>query len=470
MVHEGSLMKEDCGVFGVVLNNLEASVYIYYGLQALQHRGEESAGIAVYDGSEAHVQKGMGLVSEVFDRTKIKSLKGSVGIGHVRYSTTGAPSLFNAQPLVAHLLGHSIAVAHNGNLINAEQLRDSLEKEGRIFQTTSDTEIIMHLIAKNLHKGFENALLEVIKVIKGSYALLVLFDHTLAGVRDPNGIRPLCLGRSEVGYVLSSESCALDVVNAQLIRDIEPGEIILIDGVEKTQARSLKAEPDVLSPMHCVFEYIYFARPDSVIDGVSVYLTRMEMGRQLAREAPVDAHWVVPVPDSGNSAARGYAAESGIPSVDGLIKNKYVGRTFIAPEQSMREASLRVKLNVLKELVKGKSIVLVDDSIVRGTTMKRLVRLLKEAGAKEVHLRISSPPIVMPCYFGIDMPTRKQLISAQMSPEEVRKLVDADSLHFLSLEGLIKSVGMSSLCTGCLNGNYPMDVPKEGNKYLFEKK
>lgn len=286
MVHEGSLMKEDCGVFGVVLDNPEASVYIYYGLQALQHRGEESAGIAVYDGSEAHVQKGMGLVSEVFDRTKIKSLKGSVGIGHVRYSTTGAPSLFNAQPLVAHLRGHSIAVAHNGNLINAEQLRDSLEKEGRIFQTTSDTEIIMHLIAKNLHKGFENALLEVIKVIKGSYALLVLFDHTLAGVRDPNGIRPLCLGRSEVGYVLSSESCALDVVNAQLIRDIEPGEIILIDGVEKTQARSLKAEPDVLSPMHCVFEYIYFARPDSVIDGVSVYLTRMEMAGNLQEKHP----------------------------------------------------------------------------------------------------------------------------------------------------------------------------------------
>jgi len=470
MVHERSLMKEDCGVFGVVLDNPEASVYIYYGLQALQHRGEESAGIAVYDGSEAHVQKGMGLVSEVFDRTKIKSLKGSVGIGHVRYSTTGAPSLFNAQPLVAHLRGHSIAVAHNGNLINAEQLRDSLEKEGRIFQTTSDTEIIMHLIAKNLHKGFENALLEVMKVIKGSYALLVLFDHTLAGVRDPNGIRPLCLGRSEVGYVLSSESCALDVVNAQLIRDIEPGEIILIDGVEKTQARSLKAEPDVLSPMHCVFEYIYFARPDSVIDGVSVYLTRMEMGRQLAREAPVDAHWVVPVPDSGNSAARGYAAESGIPSVDGLIKNKYVGRTFIAPEQSMREASLRVKLNVLKELVKGKSIVLVDDSIVRGTTMKRLVRLLKEAGAKEVHVRISSPPIFMPCFFGIDMPTRKQLISAQMSQEEERNLEDTDSLHFLSLDGLLKSPGMSSRCTGCLNGNYPMDVPKEGNKYLFEKK
>ncbi|WP_018962541.1 amidophosphoribosyltransferase [Coprothermobacter platensis] len=466
MVNEWHL-TEDCGVFGAALDKTDVSVYIYYGLQALQHRGEESAGIAVYDGSETRLEKGMGLVSEVFNNALIKTLKGNVGIGHVRYSTTGVSNLFNAQPLLAHLMGHSIAVAHNGNLINADELRSELEKEGRIFQTTSDTEIIVQLIAKNLDKGFENALLETIKRIHGSYSLLVLFDDVLVGVRDPNGIRPLCIGKNEAGFLLSSESCALDVVNARLLRDVEPGEVVILS---KDGIRSIKENYKDVPTKHCVFEYIYFARPDSVVDGKSVYLSRMEMGRQLARESAVKADWVVPVPDSGNSAARGYAVESGIPSVDGLIKNKYVGRTFIAPEQSMRESALRVKLNVLRELVKDKSIVLVDDSIVRGTTMKRLVRLIKEAGAKEVHLRISSPPIVMPCYFGIDMPSRKQLISAQMSTEEVRNLVGADSLHFLSLEGLINSVGTTALCTGCLNGDYPMDVPKEGNKYLFEKK
>jgi amidophosphoribosyltransferase len=341
-----------------------------------------------------------------------------------------------------------------------------LEEDGRIFQTTTDSEIILHLIAKNFQKGLIEALLETIKQIKGSYALVILTDNKLIGIRDVNSIRPLCIGKKDDTYFLSSESCAFDVIGAELIRDVEAGEIVIIDekGID-----SVKLEVEE-KKKPCVFEYIYFARPDSVIDGKSVYFTRLEMGKRLAEEAPVDADLVVPVPDSGIAAARGYSLKTGIPMGEGLIKNKYIGRTFIAPDQRDRETGVRIKLNVLKELVQGKRIVLIDDSIVRGTTMKRLVNLLKNGGAKEVHVRISSPPVKYSCYFGIDTPTKKELIGARMSVDKICKVIGADSLQFLSIEGLIKSVGFKSICTGCFDGDYPMYVPKEGSKYLFEKK
>jgi amidophosphoribosyltransferase len=388
-----------------------------------------------------------------------------MGIGHVRYSTTGSNDIINAQPLVANFKNEYMALAHNGNLINAKELRGQLEDDGRIFQTTTDSEIILHLIAKNFQKGLIEALKETIKQIKGSYALVILAANKLIGIRDVNSIRPLCIGKKDDTYFLSSESCAFDVIGAELIRDVEAGEIVIIDG---KGIESVKLEVEE-KKMPCVFEYIYFARPDSVIDGRSVYFTRLEMGKRLAEEAPVDADLVVPVPDSGVAAARGYSLKTGIPMGEGLIKNKYIGRTFIAPDQRDRETGVRIKLNVLKELIQGKRIVLIDDSIVRGTTMKRLVNLLKNGGAKEVHVRISSPPVKYSCYFGIDTPTKKELIAARMSVDKICKVIGADSLQFLSIEGLIKSVGLKFICTGCFDGDYPMYVPKEGNKYLFEK-
>ncbi|MDI3500870.1 MAG: amidophosphoribosyltransferase [Thermoanaerobacter sp.] len=462
----GEKLKEECGVFGAFSLSTSVTSYIYYGLQALQHRGQESSGIAIYDGEKINCIKGLGLVSEVFNKENLKTLEGKMGIGHVRYSTTGSNDIINAQPLVANFKNEYMALAHNGNLINAEELRGQLEEDGRIFQTTTDSEIILHLIAKNFQKGLIEALLETIKQIKGSYALVILTDNKLIGIRDVNSIRPLCIGKKDDTYFLSSESCAFDVIGAELIRDVEAGEIVIIDG---KGIDSVKLEVEE-KKMPCVFEYIYFARPDSVIDEKSVYFTRLEMGKRLAEEAPVDADLVVPVPDSGVAAARGYSLKTGIPMGEGLIKNKYVGRTFIAPDQRDRETGVRIKLNVLKELIQGKRIVLIDDSIVRGTTMKRLVSLLKNGGAKEVHVRISSPPVKYSCYFGIDTPTKKELIAARMSVDKICKVIGADSLQFLSIEGLIKSVGLKSICTGCFDGDYPMYVPKEGSKYLFEKK
>ncbi|AIS51768.1 amidophosphoribosyltransferase PurF [Thermoanaerobacter kivui] len=462
----GGKLKEECGVFGAYSLTTSVHSYIYYGLQALQHRGQESAGIAVYNGENVQCVKGLGLAIEVFNKENLKILEGKMGIGHVRYSTTGSNDIVNAQPLVANFKNEYMALAHNGNLINAEELRNDLENDGRIFQTTTDSEIILHLIAKNYQKGLIEALKETIKQIRGSYALVILTDNKLIGIRDVNGIRPLCIGKKDDTYFLSSESCALDVIGAELIRDVEAGEIVIID---KSGLNSVKLETNK-KRMPCVFEYIYFARPDSVIDGKSVYFTRFEMGKRLAMEAPVEADLVVPVPDSGIAAARGYSIQSGIPMGEGLIKNKYIGRTFIAPDQKDRETGVRVKLNVLKELVRGKRIVLIDDSIVRGTTMKRLVNLLKVGGAKEVHVRISSPPVKYSCYFGIDTPTKKELIGARMTVEEMCRLIGADSLQFLSIEGLKKSVGLDSICAGCFDGVYPMYVPKEGSKYLFEKK
>lgn len=462
----GEKLKEECGVFGAFSLSSLVAFNIYYGLQALQHRGQESAGIAVYDGEKVNCIKGLGLATEVFNKGNLKVLEGKMGIGHVRYSTTGSNDVVNAQPLVANFRKEYMALAHNGNLINAEELRNQLEDEGRIFQTTSDSEIILHLIAKNFQKGLIEAIQETMRQIKGSYALVILTDHKLIGVRDVNSIRPLCIGKKGDTYFLASESCAFDVIGAKLIRDVEAGEIVAID---KNGINSFRLEVEE-KKMPCVFEYIYFARPDSVIDGKSVYFTRLEMGKRLAIESPIEADLVVPVPDSGVAAARGYSLQSGIPMGEGLIKNKYIGRTFIAPDQKDRETGVKIKLNVLKELVKSKKIVLIDDSIVRGTTMKRLVNLLKSGGAKEVHVRISSPPVKYSCYFGIDTPTKKELIGARMSVEEIRKAIGADSLHFLSIEGLKKNIGLESICTGCFDGNYPLEVSKGKSKYLFEKK
>lgn len=459
-------LKEECGVFGAYSLGLTIQNQIYYGLQALQHRGQESAGIAVLQGDSVNCVKGMGLATDVFTKDNLKLLEGNAGVGHVRYSTTGSNEVSNAQPFVANFRDGYMALAHNGNLINAGELRSELENDGRILQTTSDSEVILHLIAKNYQRGLIEAIKQTINKIKGSYALVLLTDDKLIGIRDIHGIRPLCIGEKDDTYYLSSESCALDIIGAKFIRDVEPGEIVIID---REGLRTVNIEINA-AKMPCIFEYIYFARPDSVIDGKSVYFSRFEMGKRLAVEAPADVDLIVPVPDSGIPAARGYSIQSGIPVGEGLIKNKYVGRTFICPEQKDRETGVRIKLNVLRELVKGKKIVLIDDSIVRGTTMKRLVDLLRDGGAKEVHVRISSPPVKYSCYFGIDTPTKKELVGAAMTVDEICEHIGADSLKFLSIDGLKNSVGLDSTCAGCFDGKYPMNVPKESSKYLFEKK
>lgn len=462
-------LKEECGVFGIYSKGMKnLSRMIYFGLVTLQHRGQESAGIAVYNDKKVHYYKEMGLVREVFNDTILKRLSGDIGIGHVRYSTTGESYVTNAQPLVVQYKGGSIALAHNGNLVNADKIRDELEDNGSIFQTSIDSEVIANLIAKNYNLGFKEAITCAAKRIRGAFALSIICEGKLIGVRDPHGLRPLCIGKLDDGYVLSSESCALDVVGAELVRNVKPGEIVIIDddGIE-----SIMYEEDKQKAL-CSFEFVYFARPDSVIDEESVYQSRIEAGKILARENPVEADVVMAVPDSGTVAAIGYAEESGIPYRQGLLKNKYLGRTFIQPDQKMRELMVKLKLSVLRENVEGKRLILIDDSVVRGTTSRRIVDMLRRAGAKEVHLRVSSPPVKYSCYFGIDTPTRKQLIGATHSVEEIREAIGADSLAYLSIPGLVKSINMKDerLCTACFSGNYPMEVPNSGNKYLFEKK
>ena len=440
--------------------HFNAAQQVYYALYALQHRGQDSAGIAVSDGSDENkmrVHKNLGAVAEVFESEHLENLTGRLAVGHVRYATAGSCTIENAQPMVqASKLG-TIAVCHNGQLINYEQLREMLEDAGCTFQSTSDTEVIVKLIARSYKKGLERALTDTIQMIKGSFALTVMTDKCLIGARDPNGIRPLCLGQTEKGWILASESCAIDAVNGTFVRDINPGEIVIIndDGVlsfefgERTSKRT------------CIFEYVYFARPDSIIDGIPVQQARYALGAQLARESGVPADVVVGVPDSGLGAAVGYAKESGIPYATGIIKNKYIGRTFIAPTQRERENMVFVKLNAVPCDVKGKRVIIIDDSIVRGTTSKRLVQILRRAGATEVHSRISSPPVKFPCYFGINTPTRAELISAQHDTEAIRKMIGADSLAFLSPDGLmeaVKSVNPESygFCKGCFTGEYPM--------------
>lgn len=460
-------LKEECGVFGIYSKSIEdLSQRIYFGLISLQHRGQESAGIAVCKDKRINYYKEMGLVREVFNEKILKRLEGNIGIGHVRYSTTGDSHVTNAQPLVVQYLGGSIALAHNGNLINAHMIRREMEEQGYIFQTSIDTEVIATLIARNYSHGLEESLVKTMKEIKGAYALSVICEEKLIGVRDPNGLRPLSIGKLDDGYVLSSESCGFSVVGAEYVRDVEPGEIVIIDddGIKSIKFSEKKKKA------LCSFEFVYFSRPDSVLDGRSVYKSRIEAGKILAKEAPVEADLIMSVPDSGTLAAIGYSEETGIPFREGLIKNKYLGRSFIEPSQDMRELLVKLKLSVLKENVEGKRIVLVDDSIVRGTTSKKIITMLKKAGAKEIHVRVSSPPVKYSCYFGIDTPERKHLIASEFSLEEIREKIGCDSLAFLSEAGLIKSIDLEdNVCTACFKGNYPMEIPEKLNKYSMEK-
>jgi amidophosphoribosyltransferase len=453
-------MKEYCGIFGIY-GNENAAYYTYLGLYALQHRGQESAGIAVTDGSRITYYRDFGLVSSVFKSDSLKKLTGHVAIGHNRYSTSGASdSPDNIQPIVVSYKYGQLAIAHNGNLVNALELREKLEEEGSIFRGTTDSEVIVHLIVKSRKKKFLEKLLDALSKLKGAYSLLVMTNKKLIAARDPWGFRPLCMGELNGSPVFASETCAFDLIGAKYIRDVEPGEIVV---VEKGKVSSLRLPgSEKCRKSQCIFEFIYFARPDSRIFGKSVYEVRKEFGRILAREYPVEADLVIPVPDSGVVPALGYSQESGIPFEMGLIRNHYVGRTFIKPEQKMRDIGVKVKLNPIPELLKGKRIVVVDDSIVRGTTSKKIIRMLREAGAKEVHMRISSPPTKWPCYFGIDTPTKDQLIASSYSVEEICKFIEADSLGYLSLEGMIKAAGGNpeEFCTACFDGKYPVDVPE----------
>ena len=455
-------IKEACGVFGIFNPHGEdAAPFVYYGLSSLQHRGQESCGIAVFDtgGPRGNmcVHRGMGLVNEVFHENIIHNLKGNLGIGHVRYSTTGEPSLTNAQPLVMNYVKGTLALAHNGNLVNTRQLRRELEETGAVFQTSTDSEIIAYHIARNRlsSKTVEEAILKTAAKIRGAYGLVIASPRKLIGVRDPLGLKPLCLGKRNDSYLIASESCALSAVGAEFIRDIRPGEIVTISRDGITSNLDLCQS----SHAHCIFEYIYFARLDSTLDGIPVYDARLRAGAALAKTYPAEADLVVGVPDSGITAALGFAAQSGIPFGIAFYKNSYVGRTFIKPTQKERESSGRLKLSVLKNAVKGKDIVLIDDSIVRGTTIANLIRMLKQAGAGKVHVRISSPPFLYPCYFGTDVPSNRQLIASSRSVEEIRQLIGADSLGYLRVEDLKSMVDDLPLCSACFDNQYPMDIP-----------
>lgn len=460
-------MEEACGVFGIFAPGREVAKYTYYGLYALQHRGQESAGIAVSDGQGIKLHKEMGLVSEAFSETILDSLTGDIAIGHVRYSTTGSSLAVNAQPLVCRYVKGSLAVAHNGNLTNAEELREKLAANGSVFQSSIDSEVIVCLIARYGQSNIEDSLLKAMIDLKGTYSLVVMTEDKLIGVRDPYGNRPLCLGKLEGNYIIASESCALDALGAEFIRDVEPGEIVTID---KSGLHTRKFFA-VHEPASCIFEYVYFARPDSNIDGINVMQARRAMGRELAKEHPVEADLVIPVPDSGIAGALGYAETLNLVFDMGLMKNRYVGRTFIQPSQEERDLSVRMKLNPVTDLVKGKKVVLLDDSIVRGTTSKKIIQMVRAKGAKEIHMLITSPPVIDACYYGIDTSERAQLIAAQMSLDEVRKEIGADSLHYLSLEGLYRALGSDKgFCTACLNRKYPIEIPAEDElgKHLLE--
>lgn len=467
MEFEKDKFEDECGVMGISSARTDiAALYVYFGLYALQHRGQESCGIVSNNGGELTQKRGMGLVGDIFTTTELKEIEGNLAIGHVRYSTFGdKDDVKNAQPLTVNTKDGKIALGHNGNLINADALRDMLQDDGVVFITDSDTEVIANLIARNYKQGIVEALKRVGQIIKGAYAMVLTAGDKLIGVRDPYGLRPLCLGKCSSGYVLASESCGLDAVGAKLVRDVEPGEIIVI---EKGDVQSYKIDVKV-HPSRCIFELVYFARPDSVIDTVEVHDSRRQSGKLLAgqdKSKDIKADVVFGVPDSGNSAAMGYAEGAGIPYGVGLIKNRYVGRTFIQPTQEMREEGVRIKLNALKSNVEGKSIVLVDDSIVRGTTSKRIVDMLREAGAKEIHFRVSSPPTSYSCFFGIDTPSRKKLISSYMSMDEICEYIGADSLDYLTMDNLKKSVKNynDGYCMACFTGDYPMEVPANNNE------
>ena len=466
-------LHEECGVFGVYdLDGVDVASTVYYGLFALQHRGQESCGIAVSDteGPKGKVMasKGMGLVNEVFDGEKLEKLKGNIGVGHVRYSTAGASNSQNVQPLVLNYVKGILMLAHNGNLVNALELRKELEYTGAIFQTTIDTEVIAYLIARErLNVGsVEDAVKNAMKKLKGAYSLVISSPRKLIGARDPFGFRPLVIGKRDNAYMLASETCALDAVGAEFVRDVKPGEIVMLDKDGITSDESMCIQ----KPARCIFEYIYFARPDSYVDGVSVYNSRIMAGKILAQMHPAEADIVIGVPDSGNAAAMGFALQSGIPYGVGFVKNSYVGRTFIKPKQSARESSVHIKLNALKEVVRGKRVVMVDDSIVRGTTSGLIVQMLKDAGATEVHVRISSPPFLFPCYFGTDVPSCDQLIAHEHTVDQICDLIGADSLGYLDGERLPELIeGEKGYCDACFSGNYPVEPPKEDIRGDFDK-
>lgn len=462
--------RDHCGVFGVY-GHPDSAILTYYGLYALQHRGQESAGIVSSEGDGREMNKctGMGLVSQVFNDATLKSLKGTRAIGHVRYSTTGSSSAKNAQPILVNCARGQIAVAHNGNLVNANILRDELEAYGSIFQTTVDSEIILHLMAQPRYGDRENNLLHALNRIRGAYSLVIMGENEIIGVRDPHGFRPLSIGKLDGAWVLSSETCAFDLIHAEFVRDVEPGEIVIID---RNGLRSVKMNrPDARSA-RCIFEYVYFARPDSNLEERTVSLVRMELGRQLAKEHPVKADVIVPVPDSGNYCAMGYSKESGIPVEFAFVRNHYIGRTFLQPTQLIRDFNVRVKLNLIKDAVAGKRVIVVDDSIVRGTTARSRVRNMREAGAKEVHLRVSCPPHRHPCHYGIDFPTSKELIANEYSLDGIKKYLDADSIGYLSVEGMVAATRhpISHFCMACYNGDYPVPFHDDLDKEIMEKR
>ena len=464
-------VKEECGVFGIwaVGQSEEAANFTYLGLHALQHRGQESAGIVASDGETLHVHRDMGLVADIFTAEVLDRLKGGAAIGHVRYSTTGASHVKNAQPIAVQYAGGTVAVAHNGNLVNAEALRADLEAQGSIFTASTDTEVIVHLIARSCPVGtpgtvdyLVSSLRQALGKVAGAYTLLFLTPRALVGVRDPMGFRPLVLGRLKGSYCLASETTALDLIEAEYLREVEPGEMVILDA---SGLRSERLFPDQRPPQRlgrCVFEHIYFARPDSVLFGRSVYTVRHALGRRLAAEHPVEADLVIPVPDSGVPAAIGFAEHSGVPFAMGLVRSHYVGRTFIEPQQSIRHFGVKLKLNALRDVLRGKRVVVVDDSVVRGTTSRKIVKMIRDAGASEVHLRISSPPTAWPCYYGIDTPTRQELIAASHTVQEIGTHVTADSLGYLSLEGLYAALGeaRSGYCDACFSGEYLIQFPR----------
>jgi len=460
-------VKEYCGVVGIY-GNKNASHLAYLALYALQHRGEESCGIISYDKKLVSQQKGMGLVSDVFSGENLKKLKGRLAIGHVRYSTTGSSTIKNVQPLLINHKKGFIAVAHNGNLTNSLALKNELEDAGSILQTTMDSELIVHFLVRDHKNNYTEKILPILSRLEGAYSFVMMVNDKIYAMRDPQGFRPLCIGKIDGGYIVASETCALDMVEAEYIRDVEPGETVIID---KNGLRSLK-QPEPKKHAFCIFENIYFARPDSNIFTKSVYLTRKSLGRALAREHPVDADFVMPIPDSGTCAALGYAEESKIPLEMALVRNHYIGRTFIQPSQLIRDFKVKVKLNPIRDVLKDKRVVVVEDSIVRGTTSRGRVRALREAGAKEIHMRVSCPPLVSPCFYGIDFPTKKELVAANHSIEEIQQFIGLDSLKYLSLDGMLNSMLLprDEFCTACFTGDYPTTICKPPSKKSLEKK
>ncbi|MFC1862439.1 amidophosphoribosyltransferase [Thermodesulfobacteriota bacterium] len=457
--------KDECGIFAIY-NHEDAAKLTYFGLYAQQHRGQESAGIIVSDGKSVLEHKAMGLVPDVFNEQILEKLQGNIALGHIRYSTTGSSLLQNAQPFRIQYAGKCLGIGHNGNLVNALSIRSELENDGSIFQTTMDSEIVLHLIAKFLKEGIEQAMVKTMKKIRGAYSMVIMTDDSLIAIRDPNGFRPLCLGRLNSSYIIASETCAFDLVEAEYVREIAPGEILIIN---KNGLKSIKIETP-LRRAQCIFELIYFARPDSNIFSQNVYLFRKNQGALLAEEFPVKTDLVMPFPDSGNYAAIGYAQSSGIPLEMGVIRNHYIGRTFIQPSQSMRDFGVKVKLNPVKELLKDKSIMIIEDSIIRGTTAKTRIETLRRIGAREVHMLVSCPPHRFPCHYGIDFSTKGELIAAQKSVEEIRDFIGLDSLGYLSIENVVKAtdIPVNDLCLACFDGNYPVKIEEQSSKYCLE--